>query len=372
MFEQRILCHALPNSFHATLNESDEKPCTKKSRDKTLQDLKRQMLQKKLEQYELRIHQCTILYEQTLTRFYLETGDTSSWRQMKSSSEFMHYVTCYLHHHAKLCLRQIRYTESSFHVKLLRQQHCHRPSSRMNKHVDVYPRIIVDVPHVALNSHQLDYLSRAGEFDHHRANIHVHSCFFSLIHLGPNYIRPNQSYLYSSERREREARQQYSTIMKTVITHLIRVHRMPLTSTVIQQFSQRLLGYLRARYMAPVSYLDAHRTRKELKLIKQIQFRLKKHNYILRVTDKSGIFHLGHAADYERKAEAYRQRTAAYIELDSDPLWAVFDKVVRLLNDLRAKNYIRVWQLNQMMPDRKKIALAYLYFIPKPHKVTQI
>jgi len=144
---------------------------------------------------------------------------------------------------------------------------------------------------------------------------------------------------------------------------------MPRTSTIIEQFSQQLLVCLRARYKTPVSYLDAHRTRKELKLLRTIQFRLKKHKYILRVTDKSGIFHLGHATDYERKAEAYRQKTAAYTQLENDPLWPVFDKVVRLLNDLRAKNYIRAWQRVQMMPKREKTALAYLYFIPKPHKV---
>ena len=88
------------------------------------------------------------------------------------------------------------------------------------------------------------------------------------------------------------------------------------------------------------------------------------------MTDKSGIFHLGHVADYDEKVEAYRQKTRAYVELASDPLWTVFDKVVHLLNDLRSKNHIRVWQLDKMMPKREKVALAYLYFIPKPHKVS--
>ena len=166
-------------------------------------------------------------------------------------------------------------------------------------------------------------------------------------------------------------RREHEIIMNNVTIHLVRLYRMPRTSTIIEQFSQQLFMYLHARYVAPVSYLDAYRARKELKLIKTIQFRLKKYKYILRVTDKSGIFHLAHATDYERKAQAYRQKTAAYTELDNDPLRSVFDKVVRLLNDLRAKNYIKAWQRDRMMPDRKKIALAYLYFIPKPHKVIQ-
>ena len=123
--------------------------------------------------------------------------------------------------------------------------------------------------------------------------------------------------------------------------------------------------------MAPISYLDIYRARKERKIIKSIQSRIKKENYVLRVTDKSGIFHLGHASDYDRKAEAYRQKTSAYVELDCDPLWPTFDKVVRLLNDLRSKKHILAWQFDQMMPKRNEVALAYLYFIPKPHKVTQ-
>ena len=159
--------------------------------------------------------------------------------------------------------------------------------------------------------------------------------------------------------------------MNTITPYLIRAHHIPNTSIIIKQFSQQLETYLDQRYMSSssLSYLDIHRTRKELKLIKSIQFRIKKEKYILRVTDKSGIFHLGHAKDYEQKAEAYRQKTGAYIELESDPLWIVFDKVVHLLNDLRSKDHIRVWQLNQMMRKRNQVALAYLYFIPKPHKV---
>jgi hypothetical protein len=151
--------------------------------------------------------------------------------------------------------------------------------------------------------------------------------------------------------------------MNIVAPYLIRVYHMSNTSTIIKQFSQQLETCMYEQTMAPLSYLNIHRARKELKLMKSIQFRIKKGNYILRVTDKSGIFHLGHAKDYEQKAEAYRQKTGAYIELENDPLWSVFDKVTRLLNDLRSKDHIRAWQLNQMMPKKDKVALAYLFFL---------
>jgi hypothetical protein len=200
--------------------------------------------------------------------------------------------------------------------------------------------------------------------------IHLINTIFT--YSGPNYIRPNQSYLYSYERRQKQVQQEYENIMDTVASYLVRVYHMPNSSTIIKQFSQALATCLYDQYMAPISYLNTYRARKELKLVKSIQHRIKKEKYILGVTDKSGIFHLGNKRDHELKAEAYCQKTNAYIELESDPLSTVFDKVVQLLNNLRSKDQIRAWQLNEMMPKRNQVALAYLYFIPKPHKVTNV
>ncbi len=167
-------------------------------------------------------------------------------------------------------------------------------------------------------------------------------------------------------------KQEHQNIKNTVTSHRIRVHHMPNSSPVIKPFIQEMETRLYERYMASLSYRDIYRTRQEFKLIKSIESKLRKGKYILRVTDKSRIFHLGHATDYEQKAEAYRQKTGAYIELISDPLWTVFDKVVHLLNDLRSKKHILGWHLDEMMPKREKVALAYLYFIPKSHKVTNL
>ncbi len=139
----------------------------------------------------------------------------------------------------------------------------------------------------------------------------------------------------------------------------------------MKQFSQAMATCLYDRYMTPISYLNTYRALKELKLMKSIQFRVNKAKYILRVTDKSGIFHLGNKTDYEHKVEAYRQKTRAYIELESDPLWTVFDKVVHLLNNLRSEDQIRAWQLNEMMPRRVAILLyiGTIYFVIFHRKV---
>ncbi|CAF4122159.1 unnamed protein product [Rotaria magnacalcarata] len=68
--------------------------------------------------------------------------------------------------------------------------------------------------------------------------------------------------------------------------------------------------------------------------------------------------YLSKSVDYEKKAEAYRQKTGAYIELDSNPLWSVFNKVILLLNDLRSKKHILTWHLDKMMPKRNKVQVS--------------
>ena len=49
MFEQRILCHKLPNSFSFIKVEIDQEHCVNK-RNKIIQELKRRMLNVELEQ----------------------------------------------------------------------------------------------------------------------------------------------------------------------------------------------------------------------------------------------------------------------------------------------------------------------------------
>jgi len=153
MFEQRILCHKLPNSFNFLTINNNEKQSVNK-RKKMIQDLKRQMLNTELERYE---H----LYEQELATFQSEIYKTESSYQIWQLNELMYFVKIYVYHHTKLWLRQLRYKESCFRVKLLRH-HRHHQSHLPCNTIDVYPQIIVDLPKVSLNQNQLDYLSRTG------------------------------------------------------------------------------------------------------------------------------------------------------------------------------------------------------------------
>ncbi len=144
----------------------------------------------------------------------------------------MYFVKIHVYHHIKLFLHQIHYKESCFHANLLRQHRRHKSRS-VSKTIDVYPQIIVDVRKVRLNQSQLDYLSRTGQLHSLRnSSSIVESCIIYSINTvftysGPNYIRPNQSYLYSYERRQKQVQQEYENIMDTVALYLVRVYHIP-------------------------------------------------------------------------------------------------------------------------------------------------
>ena len=46
------------------------------------------------------------------------------------------------------------------------------------------------------------------------------------IYLGPNYIRPNQSYLYSRKPQEKFLKQEHQNMKDIATSYLIRVHHM--------------------------------------------------------------------------------------------------------------------------------------------------
>jgi hypothetical protein len=193
--------------------------------------------------------------------------------------------------------------------------------------------------------------------------------------VGPSYIRPNQTALYRYEQRVKKVDKEHKKIMdqiKKSMSDLKDRPRILSTARVFKLYSERLRAYLIQRYMAPLSFIDRIRARRELKLVQSIRRKLKKYKLVLRETDKSGVFHNGPEMDYEQKATAYRMKTRAYEELPSDPhpLNDVFVKVGRLLNQLRSAEKIREWQKKKMMPIRAETELAYMYFVPKTHKVT--
>lgn len=145
--------------------------------------------------------------------------------------------------------------------------------------------------------------------------------------------------------------------------------QMPRTLSIHQQYSERLQSYLLERFIKPLPLLDQIRARRELKLMKSIRRKLFINHLILRQTDKSGVLHIGHRKDYNRKAKQYRQDTQAYEQLTTNPYDDVFMKVVKFINQLRIDNKIKEKHKSEMMPKRNKTELGYMYFLPKSHKV---
>jgi len=273
MFEQRILCHKLPNPFNCININNNQEQC-ENQRNKIVQDLKHQMLNTELVRYELKIQHYEHLYEQGLATFQSEIYTTQSSYQIAHLNELMCFVKIYVYHHIQLLLRQIRYKESCSHVKLLRHHQRHQTRSSNKTNINVYPQIIVDIPKAKLNQSQLNYLSLTGQLYSLQISSSIvdlcvtYSANAILTSLGPNYIRPNQSYLYSYERQRKHMQREYESIMDTVIAYLVRVYHMRNSSTIIKHFSQALAFCLYDQYMAPISYLNTYRGRKELKLIK--------------------------------------------------------------------------------------------------------
>ena len=100
-----------------------------------------------------------------------------------------------------------------------------------------------------------------------------------------------------------------------------------------------------------------------------IRKKIKKHNLIIRVTDKGHNFYIGRATEFRKKAQKLFSDTNAFTELSYNSFNDILDKVIRLLNQFASTKHILQCQCKTMMPDRTKCELAHSYFNPKTHKV---
>jgi hypothetical protein len=202
MFEQRILCHKLPNSFDSITIDNNEEQCLNK-RHKIIQDLKRQLLNVELQQYEIQIQHYEDLYEQEINAFERETFNLNSSYQMYHFNTLIYCVKIYVYHHTNILIREIRYKESCLHIKLLRHSRRRQSLTTKTNNIDVYPQIIVDVPKVSLNRNQLDYLSHNGKLKFFfntyvdRYELLLIVIFFFLFHMLRTQLYPTKSKLSS-------------------------------------------------------------------------------------------------------------------------------------------------------------------------------
>ncbi|CAF1083665.1 unnamed protein product [Didymodactylos carnosus] len=206
----------------------------------------------------------------------------------------------------RCCIRGMNEAEtvqiSSFRKQLLRRRQ--RSSASKKNTVDVCPQVILDVGHVPLNAAQLKYLSR-----------------------GPGYIRPNQSSLRPYHRQMNRVKKEETELMNKILKFFSENHYMPRSLPIFKQYAAQLHDCLVLRYTASLSFTDQIQARREFNLTKLIRRKFKRNKLILRETDRSGVFHVGRASDYEKKAAMYRIKTGAYEELHSNPFDEIFTKV---------------------------------------------
>lgn len=123
--------------------------------------------------------------------------------------------------------------------------------------------------------------------------------------------------------------------------------------------------------MTPLPYMDQIRAKQEYRIVKSIRRKLKKHKLILRESDKGGNLYIGPKNIFDEKAVDYRTKTGAYKELEENPVDKTLMKVTRLLNELHTKTKkLSKKHYEKMVPSRKEVRLAYMYFNPKTHKVS--
>ena len=94
---------------------------------------------------------------------------------------------------------------------------------------------------------------------------------------------------------------------------------------------------------------------------------------IVRRTDKSKVFYIGKAEEFERKAHEYMAKTAAYEEIPENrsPLAENLRAVQTLLAYLVSKKALTQKQAKRLGPKLDKLELAHYHGLPKPHKVRQ-
>ncbi|CAF4306187.1 unnamed protein product [Rotaria sp. Silwood2] len=347
MLEQRILCRLLPKSFddisiHEINSEENNTFSDLRMKEKMVRKIKRNMLNDCIYSYEQKILLTEQQYQQELTIFEnMSSMSNADGYKMSLLTSLKAFLENRIHQMKQSC----RFKMTFFRSTLFRRRT--RLLSTQNKITEVYPQTIIDVSNLPFNDKELSYISETG----------------------PSYIRPNQSALRPYQQRLLRVQQDHDYLMKQVVHYLFSYCYIPSNASVIKQLSNQLKDRLTFRHMSAIPIYDDIRAHHELHLVQTIRRKLKKAKLVLRPTDKSGVFHIGSLSDYERKIIEYQTKTRAYIELSENPLSEILNKVTHLLNELLSKKQITIKkQYNKMMPDRHKVELSHMYYLPKVHK----
>ncbi|CAF1502413.1 unnamed protein product [Adineta steineri] len=194
---------------------------------------------------------------------------------------------------------------------------------------------------------------------------------FLLLARGPKYVPKCQSY-FRFHTIEDIIIREYNRMSAIIIKYLTN-NCVSASDERAKVFLISLRNLLTDLYTTKLSSKLFHHSRQEYILTKDAQHKLylTRQQIILRRTDKSKVFHLGSYDDYEQKASNYMIKTCAYEEVIDGkcPLADNLSSVMDLLDKLLKRKAINVKQWSTMIPNRNKVELGHLYFLPKPHKI---
>ncbi|CAF4187077.1 unnamed protein product, partial [Adineta steineri] len=363
--EVRILCRILPKSINeldrlipanhlsstnTNLPNNNSVYELIKNQQKMIREYKRQLLAKNFEEYESTIEEIEFQFQKELFQLESELSYNIDDNEQinTNTNHLVNVINNYLHCQTTRQMRALRYNETIFRYKLLHPSHPRSSKSNYKNTISIYPEAIIELFEQIFTKKELDLLST----------------------LGPSYIRLNQSSVQKQKVVQKKVKHQHTTMIHKLATDLNRRHGLPTKSAIIKQFGSQSEVIFNQQFStsSSLTYHNMYRTRHELNTILSIKRKLKRLPIIIRQSDKTGIMHIGYKSDYDKKVLLYQEKTIAYKELIYNPLIDTFFKVIRVLNDLLRDKEIKVWQYKKMVPDQNKIQLAYLYFIPKPHK----
>ena len=168
------------------------------------------------------------------------------------------------------------------------------------------------------------------------------------------------------------AEKQYKNI-STIVKKCLEDHGMSTFDQRAKQAFQELKKFLHNLYSKPLPKALALRAKREYKTIQSIQQLLyQRPDIVLRRTDKSKVFYIGKASDFEQKTEEYMLKTKAYEEIIDGhcPLGDNLCAVQNLLNYFVTTKALTSQQRSKLSPKLNTLELGHFHALPKPHKVT--
>ncbi|CAM4942309.1 unnamed protein product [Rotaria socialis] len=175
MLEARIVCKSLSRSiddldklilidetllnYMSTNNNISFKDETHQQYRKKIREYKRQVLMKNFEDYETSIEENEYLYQEELLKFEYELS-----KDIESVNNLMNSLYYYLNHRTDRLIRDIRYKEALFRIKLT-HPHSHGSSSSSSSKIDsvsVYPEAIIETSETLFTDEEIKFLSYAG------------------------------------------------------------------------------------------------------------------------------------------------------------------------------------------------------------------